>query len=607
MADPEAAPSCLTPGQLNRFISLFPNLLFCKMEDAITAFLHGVVDKLPHRPTSDDECRSLFKRIVSSMPKGDVRKHIIKDLEGYFGVFEEYLVEKESALVEELVGGKGKDKRVLVKQDQFIRDIQMKATCVKNLGNWVSDKDFFDNILSGSVSVDECVMRLCADSFGAIKSGRQICDSSKLLLENSFGRVVIELSCTHSPNIPLIACVFSYFYLVLPRKREKICKLLMTQGVQDSNCSITESLRSVALVIHFLGFLGYWVSVSVLGACDDTVGWSIDDNTKGKDRREWLESDMDCQHLVMLFKDIVYHYMNKHSVTLTQLQINSVERGVVPSGSVSLVTHIALFTAFAVQRHAGQGASECRRDKELHSLLVNVMMSENKKGGSVMGESIVWTSIKTDILKSNDSALVELDQTVATADSKFIVELVRAIWTDESVMQKIVMMLRESVVCIKTESNKTSSVFDGVLYALANEGGDAAVSVDAESLVEEKRQPNSGIIDSVCDKKSSTVVENSEEQDDITSVQIAYEFDTMPRQSTRSSSAHSTSNNAGTDNASRTPGKKSKIGGTVLESYKESVELDGGENVSKADLDASTTPKRRSERSRSTPSKRTKR
>ena len=295
------------------FVCCFKILIELSIMDDTITFLSGVIDKLPHRPSSDDESRSLFKRIISSMSKGDVRKHIIKDLERYFGIFEEYLVEKESAQIKQLVGGARKEKKVLEQQDQFVKNIQAKAS---NTEKSTAGVNLFSRILSGVVTVDGCIRNICGDSFGAINNGIETYKSNKLLVESAFSRVAIELSCNRDMSIASLACVLSYFYVVLPSRRQQICNLLMAQGIDGSSTSRADALRVVALAVNFLGFVGYWVSVSVRGACNDTIGWSIDDGKKGGGANGLLLADLDCQYLVVLLKDVCmppYEQMFRHA------------------------------------------------------------------------------------------------------------------------------------------------------------------------------------------------------------------------------------------------------------------------------------------------------
>ena len=357
-------------------------------EIVIETVLRKIIAAIPYnRPISEEESRELFRNIVSNMSKGEVKLHILRDLEKYFTKFEEYLeLNNDKANTVETVQSNSKF--------NFERAVDL-------LGNNKSNNGI-DSILQSFIMGNSTVYS-ALQLFHTIKLSGEISSIRPTLIDNALVCFAMELPCTRA-TMQEITCFLAYLYVCCEEARERLCHFLLSHHRSNSG--------KFTAWVYFMGYIGYWELSNSGAASNAEVGFYIDTGSGSSTGPKLTPLVHNLDHLIaVITKSIlpIAHRVTLHANTRQTKWEALLEQdrseGRYAEGSEvtygALLVHALVFMIYLRRRPAEDGCSQ---------LWLAMLQQEHLILTSIHREPRLWTTVQDTLSgASTDSAPAPAD------------------------------------------------------------------------------------------------------------------------------------------------------------------------------------------------------
>jgi hypothetical protein len=441
----------------------------------IRKVFEAIIDKLPHRPANDDDCRELFKKVVSKMQKGAIRKEIIANLEEYFATFEELIVAKST---DSIASEASKASKPSEKSSQI--DASQLAFFANKQTSRINLNSVLVNFINGSVSVRELLAELSqAAHFPSLKAIWDGDSSFDSVLEGVISSIAFVGSGTEDQNGDL-CCLLALCFLLSPVKRHCLVALLLARQSDDND--------RVCTAISFVGHVGFW------GEClraSDQAQWFIDKSVTGGSS-SGSGADESCQFgaeiLISTLELVVLPALgsSKHRTSSGVSGLDRLGRSCSVESAVSLTTALVLFGVFC-GRHCGGAAETCAA--KVAVLLDRELANKVSVWESVHAQlSQVSSNMDTEVLLAG----MEREQVAACSRAEALLAWVRG---DEIVVGAFVafycqelavgsVQAEEEEVLGDAGTTSEDPALDGALQALGKKASRSKASKARESVLD---------------------------------------------------------------------------------------------------------------------------
>jgi len=464
----------------------------------VRSVFEAIINKLPHRPANDDDSRDLFKKIVSKMQKGDIRKEIMSNLEEYFELFEELIVAKSTD-----ASASSQQASSKITDDIFNVDIN-KLTALVNKKDANTDLTVaFLKFIEGQMSINELLAELLreanAPDLKKLWGGEKSCIEG-LIISLAFegARTQLEDELTDDR----LCCLMAFCFLLFPSKRQHLTTVLLSR--------FPDGKDRVCLTMCFVGYVGFWGEYL---RASDQVQWFLDESATGTGSGS--ESDLNEFGAEILSKILnltiaPVAVSSKHRTSSGQSVLERLGCSSVVQSTASPTVSLVLFGLFC-SRYSSSVAAACRTQ-------ATALLEREITNGSSVWETVhaqlsqVSSNMDTDVLSTG----LELEQSASPGSRGSA--LLSWIATDEAISGAFVMYFAHSVVSGVEVVEAVPEVEEGV-------AGDVDADRALDSAMDElkgarcKRKSSRGdvkesVLDTYVNSESEAESENAQSEEE---------------------------------------------------------------------------------------------